>query len=603
MEKNTLLAVALSVVVVVGFYFVQGLFFPPRQVPQEARGQSAGAPPEPAAAAPEAPVTQVPAAPAAEPAPGLAALSEERVVVDTGLVRAVLSSAGGDIVSYQLKEHAENESAGFVEMVLPRNSGGVSVPSHAFTVAFGGPGAKPVDAVFRVRRTSEYTVEFAREFTLSGGGRFVLVKKFEFQPKEYMFALTITLNRMDGAGGFDFGGAAYTLAYGPQMGPAFEKLDPRYEYRRFLTYTNGKLKTEKVGEREPLTLTNSTASWAAIAGKYFTVIAIPPPLPPYGLAFSAVSEPGVPAVSRLAVTRPAVDGSAARVEDVYHFYLGPKTQEALTVYNSGRNGFGLLDQQLVEAANTKGFLAPLEWLLKLLLLAFQKVVRNYGVAIILLTILVKALLFPLTKKQSEAAVRMQALAPKIKEIQDKYKANPQKMQTEMQAFYRKEGYSPLSGCLPLLIQIPIFFAMYNLFNNHFDLRGAMFIPGWIPDLSLPESVYHFGGGFRLPFLNWTDIRVLPFVYVGSQILYGKVTQTPDQQGSAQMKMMMYVMPLMFFFILYNVPSGLLIYWIMSNLLQMIQQLAINKYLAKRKADIAAEAAAAPVVPPKKRKRR
>jgi YidC/Oxa1 family membrane protein insertase len=230
--------------------------------------------------------------------------------------------------------------------------------------------------------------------------------------------------------------------------------------------------------------------------------------------------------------------------------------------------------------------------LKWLLSVFYKIIPNYGIAIILVTLVVKIIMFPLTKKGSESTLRMQALSPKIKEIQAKHKDNPQKMNAEMAEFYKKEGYNPLSGCLPMIIQIPIFFAMYNLFNNHFDLRGAEFIPVWIPDLSVPESIYNFPNGFALPFLGWTAIRLLPFIYVGSQLLYGKVTQTPDQQGNPQMKIMLYAMPVVFFFILYDVPSGLLLYWIMSNLLTLVQQMIITRYLAHKKA------IAVPVEPPK-----
>jgi YidC/Oxa1 family membrane protein insertase len=143
--------------------------------------------------------------------------------------------------------------------------------------------------------------------------------------------------------------------------------------------------------------------------------------------------------------------------------------------------------------------------------------------------------------------------------------------------------------------------MYNLFNNHFDLRGAMFIPGWIPDLSLPEFILEFPA-HPIPLLHWTALRLLPFIYVGSQLLYGKVTQTPDQQGNTQMKMMLYVMPIMFFFILYDVPSGLLVYWIFSNVLTMVQQVAINKYLAPKRAAQAAENTKKVIVPPKKKKK-
>ncbi len=196
---------------------------------------------------------------------------------------------------------------------------------------------------------------------------------------------------------------------------------------------------------------------------------------------------------------------------------------------------------------------------------------------------------------------MQTLSPKIKELQTKYKDNPQKMNAEMAELYKKEGYNPLSGCLPMLLQIPIFFAMYNLFNSHFDLRGAMFIPGWIPDLSLPEAIWNFPGDFRLPLLGWTAIRALPFIYVGSQLLYGKFTQTPDQQGNTQMKMMLYIMPIIFFFVLYDVPSGLLIYWIFSNILTLVQQVIINKYMAPKRAALANNPE--PVIAPKKKKRR
>jgi YidC/Oxa1 family membrane protein insertase len=171
-------------------------------------------------------------------------------------------------------------------------------------------------------------------------------------------------------------------------------------------------------------------------------------------------------------------------------------------------------------------------------------------------------------------------------MQEKYKSNPQKLNQEMAEFYKRENYNPMSGCLPMLIQMPLFFAMYSLFNNHFDLRGASFIPGWIGDLSLPETIWNFGA-FRLPILGWSDLRALPIIYLASQLLYGKFTQTPQSgQNAGQMKLMMYGMPIMFFFVLYDVPSGLLIYWIVSNLLTIGQQIVINDMLKKRKLELA-----------------
>jgi YidC/Oxa1 family membrane protein insertase len=631
MEKNTLLAIVLSIIVLTVSYFIQVSLNPPVQgtAPNTAAQSVTPAPDlspptEPASLAESSPVIPAIADDTIAnnaftgdgvPTGGIGSIGdqnsagdadpqrEERVVIETELLTVVLTNAGGDVVSWKLKQHKDKD--GLVEMVLSGTK-----EARAFTVSFGGLNAQPLTSLFYVNRVGEYTVEFYRDFIIPNtDSRFRLTKRYDLKPNDYMFELTVTLDGGHNVPGFNFGGSAYTLSFGPQMGPHFTKLDGRYDYREYVTYTNGKHKKEKVNDSNPIII-KYNPKWVAISGKYFSFIAIPL-LAQYEINFSEKSEPGIPSASRLNIIRPPLN--SPRASDTYRFYLGPKSQDALNVYNTGNNGFGLTEMQLIEIANTRGILSilnPLEKLLKWLLLLFYKLTPNYGVAIILLTLLVKILFFPLTKKGSEATLRMQSVAPKIKEIQEKYKDNRQKMNTAMAELYQKEGYNPLSGCLPMLLQLPIFFAMYNLFNNHFDLRGAMFIPGWIPDLSLPESIWNFPDGVRMPILGWNALRLLPFIYVGSQLLYGKVTQTPDQQMNAQMKMMLYVMPIVFFFILYDVPSGLLVYWIFSNLLTMVQQMAINKYLAPRRAAAAAAAqaasAAAAAAPkastPKKKKR-
>ncbi|GHT73691.1 membrane protein insertase YidC [Spirochaetia bacterium] len=618
MEKNTLMAVVLSIVVIAGFYIVQGVFFPPEAPPSPAAPVSSTVPAPvtptaildvpgqtspaglssdgtPAAGTPSNTIAVASAGTAFDEGP----TAEQRVTIETDLTRVVLTNVGGDVVSYRLKEHQDGGDD--VEMILA----GDAADAHAFTVAFGNLNAQPVTSFFYINRINDYTVEFYRDFAVANGGetgQFRLTKRYTFKPGEYMFELTVSLDGGYSIPSLNFNGAAYTLGFGPQIGPKFEKLDGRYDYRNYFIYANGKRRTEKVKENAP-TIITSRVSWAAIAGKYFTFIAIPDNTQ-YELAFSSKAEPGLSSTSRFYMSRPALNGS--RTTDTYRFYLGPKSQSALTIYDTGVNSFNLQGMDLSKAASTSGILAPLEAILKWFLSIFYKLVHNYGVAIILLTFLVKVLLFPLTKKSSESTLRMQSISPKIKELQEKYKGNPQQMNTKMAELYKQEGYNPLSGCLPMLIQFPIFIAMYNLFNNHFDLRGAMFIPGWIPDLSLPESIFSFAP-HTLPILGWSDIRLLPFLYVGSQLLTSKITQTPDQQVNSQMKMMLYVMPIMFFFILYNVPSGLTLYWIMTNLLSLVQQLAINKHLKQKRAAMAA-ANPTPVIapvklPPKKKKKR
>lgn len=591
MEKRTVLAVVLSMVVMVGFWVINDRLFPPPEPTPQPVGQR---PPDtqwpPETIPPQEGVEDFAwdITPVGEPGE---IIPQEYVIIHTDAVRVVLSNAGGNIVSYQLNRHLDRGQP--VEMILAGDAG-----SQAFAVAFGNwhdvmlGRVRPVESNFRVNRLSDLSVEFSQNFLTPGGGQFTLGKRYTFQPDEYMFELRVFLTGGPGVNYFNFEDAAYTLIFGPQIGPRFARLDDRHEFRRYMTFRGGRLRRENVNERVPTIITDQP-SWAAIVGKYFALVAMPHVAHSFDVVFAAHPESGLPAASRLFIERQATFGS--RIEDRFLFYLGPKNQQNLVRYERGDNAFLLRDTGITEIASNSGLwaiLTPLENGLKWLLEFFYGIVHNWGVAIILVTVFVKLVMFPLTKKSSESTLRMQALAPKIKEIQEKYKGNPQKINQEMAEFYKREGYNPLSGCLPMLIQLPIFLAMFQLFSNHFELRGAMFIPGWIEDLSIPEYVIAFPEGVSIPLLGWTALRVLPFIYVGSQLLYGKVVTNPAQQGNKQMKIMLYAMPIIFFFVLYEMPSGLLIYWIMSNLLTLAQQLIINKYMIRKKA---AAVAAAPVV--------
>jgi len=606
MDKNTVLAVVLCTIVLIGSFIMQG-YFALKQKPAGVESQKPAVtaveterlqtePDQQAAPQGDRSVITVPpaggeSAPVSDQRKDDVLIPLELVTVDTELFTAVLTNAGGDMVSFKWKDKRNNSD---VDLILCGNN-----EAHAFSLAFGAPDSLPVTSNFHINRVSEYSVEFYRDFSTPAAsgesGKFRLTKRYNFKPADYMFELIVTLDGGYSLQGFNFSGNAYTLSFGPQMGPPFDKLDRYYDYRQYFTFTNGKRKNAKVND-----IIETRPAWASISGKYFTFIAIPY-LAQYTLNFSEKAEPGLPSASRLNITRPAA--TVSKIEDNYRFYLGPKTHEALSVYNTGKNEFGIKDANLMDVANSgMAILSPIEKLLKWLLLIFYKITPNYGVAIIILTLFIKIVFFPLTKKGSEATLRMQALSPRIKELQEKYKNNPQKLNTEMANLYKQEGYNPLSGCLPMLLQLPIFIAMYQLFSNHFDMRGAGFIPGWIPDLSLPEYIVKFPDGFRVPILGWTALRALPFIYVGSQLIYGKVTQMPGQQSNSQMKMMLYVMPIVFFFVLYNVPSGLLIYWIFSNLLTLVQQIIINRYIIAKKAEELPAEPELKIAPGKKKKK-
>ena len=175
---------------------------------------------------------------------------------------------------------------------------------------------------------------------------------------------------------------------------------------------------------------------------------------------------------------------------------------------------------------------------------FYLLIPNYGVAIILLTLLTKVVFLPLTFRSSESMAKMAELNPKMTEIRTRLKDKPEKMNQEIAELYKKEKINPLSGCLPLLLQIPVFFALYNLLNSQFELRGASFIAGWVVDLSAPDTVLNFP--FTVPLLGWTALRALPILMVVSQLFSSKITRpasAQQQQGGAQAKLMMYALPI------------------------------------------------------------
>ena len=610
-DKRTLIAVILSVIIITVGFSLQGIFFPtPKQAAPSTPTSVAAPASTPAATqaspAPNAPAQQITTAEAAPPAvaqttkatPGTTAntatptiaapLTEQTYTVSSDLIDAVFTNKGGDLVSLKLKKHRDKDGA--VDLIVPDSQG-----SQGFSVAFGGVGGAPIRDLMYERMLDSKTIEFSRTFLATIPGKaepvpFTYRKTFTFRDGEYLFGMAISLeNSVNEYLPLDQGGIAYTVSFGPQIGP---KLDDRArkangDYRKFITLVDGKKRQEKLKDGVPLTVKDQP-SWVALSGKYFTFITVPE-LSSFGTTIGTAPDTDIVQKDTVAISRPAIKASTQT--DAYYFYFGPKTSADLSKYNyADNNGFGKSDMRLDEAMDGAGILTWLENLLKIALNLFYKIVPNYGIAIILVTILVKALLFPLTRKGSVSASRMQELQPKMQEIQAKYKGNPQKLNQELAEFYKREGYNPMSGCLPLLIQFPIFIAMYNLFNNHFDLRGALFIPGWIPDLSKPEAIYSFPT-INLVIWHLSAIRLLPIIYLFSQLFYGKYTQmNAGGQSATQMKIMMYGMPIMFFFILYDVPSGLLIYWIVSNLLSIVQQIAINDVLKKRKAAAAAATA-------------
>ncbi|NBB90442.1 MAG: membrane protein insertase YidC [Spirochaetes bacterium] len=583
MDKNTLYAVILSVVVITVGFMVQNILYPPEPIPQQAQderdeGRQPGDPADPSGQQAPRNGGSTQEQPAAQPARELTAgavapvpedgISAQTRTYGNDVIDVTFSPRGASITSFKLLEHlADGEP---VDMIFRGRD-----DQAAFRLHFGGPDSDADTALYHYRDTTDpNTVEFYRDFYVVGNEAepFRVIKRYNFQPGEYLFEVEVEIeNSVNAYIPLNFDGTAYTLEFGPQIGPEFQELDRRTEYRRYYTYADGNRNTVRMGrgDREAIT---EQIDWASIVGKYFNAVGILDAAQ-YTTVMSAIPEPGLDDASKMFFSRSTIQSS--RNTDTFRFFIGPKVARVLERYNNADdNAWGIRGLELQESMDSRFLLGWLENLLKAILNFIVRFVPNFGIAIIILTVLVKALLFPLTHKSYESTAKMQELSPKMQEVREKYKDNPQKMNAEMANMYKKEGVNPLGGCLPLMLQLPFFIAMFGLFNNHFDLRGATFIPGWIDDLSAPESILSFGD-FTLPLLGWTDLRLLPILFVGTQLITSKIMQNPGA-STQQMRMITYMLPIVFFFVLYNMPSGLLVYWIVTNVLTAAQQYFNNR---------------------------
>ncbi len=239
------------------------------------------------------------------------------------------------------------------------------------------------------------------------------------------------------------------------------------------------------------------------------------------------------------------------------YYVGPKELASL-------RPLGNHQSEVMDFGTFRWLCEGLLWSLSFL----YGLIPNYGVAIILLTIIVRIIFWPLTHKGTESMKRMQEIQPKITALKEKFKDKPQKLQQETMALYREHKINPLGGCLPMLIQIPVFFALYNVLRSGIEMRFAPFL--WIPDLSAPEGLLAgvLPGG-------WT-LNILPLLMAATQAWQQHLT--PSGGDPAQQKMMMF-MPLIMLMFLYSMPSALVLYWTANQVL-MIVQLLRQKRMAK-----------------------
>lgn len=578
MNKNTIMAIVLSTIVVVGSIILQSRFMPKTPAnPENSVSENVVSDSVKKDETENEEIKNLGIKSVAE------VKEEKKITVKTAKTEVVLTNKGGDIISYKLTDHIDVDTKDGIQMV-----DNVSDFNRACAVALDKKyNAKIVNDLFNFSQPDEKTYLFTKNFVVTDedgkSHNFTFGKRYTFED-DYMFKLEILFHSEDET---EF---SYTLRTSPQIGPKFNPKLNRYENRQFISFNGNKAKRQIISSKPEIKMYSKDYLWNGIGGKYFEELLIPENASSMDYSYySNIVEVNDYANAQVISVRKPV--KSTDVKDTYYMYFGPRNEKDLKIYNSSeKNVWNLNGLRLTESLNSNGWLGWLETILKWIMEVINKVVHNWGVSIIIMTILIKLAMFPMTKNQSMSTLKMQEIQPKVQAVQNKYKDNPQKMQQEMAKVYQEVGYNPMSGCLPMVVQFLILWSMYNLFNNYFEFRGSSFIPHWIEDLSSGDSIYVFK--FTIPFFG-NHLRILPLIYLASQLLFGKITNMGGAAGAAgpsqaQMKMMMYGMPILFFVLFYNAPSGLLLYWTVSNIFQMIQQIIINKAMKSKKAEIASK---------------
>ena len=467
--------------------------------------------------------------------------------VETDLYSAVLSEDGGIVKSFILKKHREKVDVGSAGKQLIQTDAGQGFPLRFSWGSLGGGEL--------VYTASSETVSFDKGN--KGGLRMVarsenglaIERFYEFDRESYLFQLTVRVKNLSD---HSLQGTPYLHQVNSPIEGAGGATN-RFLFNGPATYVNAALKEVKPKDFEagPMNV-QGPLQWVAYEGTYFMCAVVPGE----GLG-QTVTLAGNGELVRMRIAG-ALDTLQPGGEKQYHYsiYYGPKKVSLLkeTGYNLDKSiNFGWFD---VIARPT---LALLNF--------FYKYVKNYGIAIILVTVIFKGVFWPITQKGLKSMKNMQKLQPKMAKIKEKYKSDPTKMNQEVMNLYKTYKVNPLGGCLPMVLQIPVFFALYKVLLQCIELRHAPFML-WITDLSAPDRLWM---GLNLPYLG--GIPVLTLLMGASMFLQQKMT--PNTADPTQAKVMMFL-PIVFTFMFLNFASGLVLYWFINNLLAILQQQLINR---------------------------
>jgi YidC/Oxa1 family membrane protein insertase len=356
--------------------------------------------------------------------------------------------------------------------------------------------------------------------------------------------------------------------------------------------------TIDLSDKNPMTLVTSlTPHWVSNSNGFLGVIL--DPLTEIGQGYRAIKIPGNVVPTRLSVIDPAYQpyppekyaGFATYLplksgNQTFRIFAGPFDDTLLKeldeLYDDPLTGY---NPEFSNAQSIQGWFSfisqPFSKFLYLLLKLFYAISHSWGFSIILLTIALRVMMYPLNNWSLKSTIRMQEIAPKVKAIQDRYKKDPKKGQLEVMNFYREQGINPFSGCLPMLLQMPFLIGMFYLLKSTFQLRGASFIPGWIDNLAAPDVLFSWDYPI---FMIGNEFHFLPILLGATMYWQQKMTSKLPKdakdlsESQKQQKMMGNVMSIVFTVMFYGFPSGLNIYFLSSTLLGILQQWYLTKKL-------------------------
>ena len=488
--------------------------------------------------------------PSMDKVPALPVKPSRTVTVKTPLYRVKISEKGAMFKSYVLNNYRKTIDADspLLEMISPDISGG--------TIRLGLAGNSIDgldDAIFSadVEEDSVDIYDKSKEisFVWTSTQGVVLEKKFIFSPETYMVDLSVTIKNLSSKTLRD----SLTLTLVREA----EVKKNRYGFTGPSAIINNKLKQIKTKKIKDKNLYTGNIKWVAVQNRYFISAIIPDEPIDAGMHLYMDNKT---LQNRYVEAERVIDSGAKHVFN-YKLFFGPKSMKVLKS----------MDYDLVKAVHFGMFdiiAKPCVWIMNFI---YDHFIPNYGIAIIILTLFTKIILWPLGNKSYKSMAEMKKIQPLMAEIKEKYKDDKKRMNEEVMGLYKTYKVNPMGGCLPMFAQIPIFFALYRMLYEAIELRHAPFF-WWINDLSAPDRLFRFD--VSIPFMQPPyGIPVLTIIMGASMFIQQKMS--PPMGDATQAKMMM-LMPLVFTVLFINFSSGLVLYWLVNNIISMAQQYYIQK---------------------------